>query len=435
MKANRFERGQALIIIVLSIVAIFGFAALAVDMGRIYAERRRAQGAADAAALAAAYTAANTTSTTESAIRSEAKDAAMASALRNGYSIDSNDIHIPAEGSYEECNCEYIQVNIKSRISPIFAQFVYKGVEEITTNAVARGRRNTNITNEYYAIHALSTASDAFEVSGNTTLLVKGSGKADAYADIYSNGGGKKDGVSGVVTVSNGTIQIAIDSPAGWSCNGDDAKCKASVKPDPVFKSNSGKDFKALPILDVMVPSCPDADTSYKGVNYYVHPTGINVTGQTTLTLQRGIHCVDGDISVSGGATLKGDGVLLVMKTGGINVTGNSSVYLKRLNSVVDMNSHSYNGMLIYMPITNDNTITIAGSANSWISGTILAPKSLCEIGGNSTVDASGKQVAGKAYNTSIICNKVKFIGDSIVNIYYDKEQNFQMQPVVELIK
>src|SRR5512133_1672137 len=54
---NRFERGQALVLIVLAIVAIFGFAALAVDFGRLYAERRRVQSAADAAALAAGFAA------------------------------------------------------------------------------------------------------------------------------------------------------------------------------------------------------------------------------------------------------------------------------------------------------------------------------------------------------------------------------------------
>ena len=42
------------VLIILAIVALFGFAALAVDIGRLYAERRRIQSAADAAALAAA---------------------------------------------------------------------------------------------------------------------------------------------------------------------------------------------------------------------------------------------------------------------------------------------------------------------------------------------------------------------------------------------
>ena len=52
------ERGQAMILIVLTIVALFGFGALAIDMGQIYYARRTAQAAADSAALAAAFDAA-----------------------------------------------------------------------------------------------------------------------------------------------------------------------------------------------------------------------------------------------------------------------------------------------------------------------------------------------------------------------------------------
>src|SRR5512135_850844 len=57
MRTHRFERGQALVLIVLAIVAMFGFAALAVDIGRLFAERRRIQNAADSAALAAVFAA------------------------------------------------------------------------------------------------------------------------------------------------------------------------------------------------------------------------------------------------------------------------------------------------------------------------------------------------------------------------------------------
>lgn len=52
--ATRSEQGQILILIVLSIVGLLGFAALAIDGGMIYSERRVAQNAADAAAYAGA---------------------------------------------------------------------------------------------------------------------------------------------------------------------------------------------------------------------------------------------------------------------------------------------------------------------------------------------------------------------------------------------
>ena len=48
------ERGQTLVIIALFMVAVVGMAALVLDGGHAYAQRRRMQNAADAGALAGA---------------------------------------------------------------------------------------------------------------------------------------------------------------------------------------------------------------------------------------------------------------------------------------------------------------------------------------------------------------------------------------------
>jgi Flp pilus assembly protein TadG len=55
MKSTRArEKGQALIVIALAAVAIFGFVGLAIDGTAKFSDRRHAQNAADTAALAAA---------------------------------------------------------------------------------------------------------------------------------------------------------------------------------------------------------------------------------------------------------------------------------------------------------------------------------------------------------------------------------------------
>ncbi len=55
MKTDRVEGGLTLVQVALLLVVLIAFAALAVDGGRIYLERRRMQNAADAGALAGAY--------------------------------------------------------------------------------------------------------------------------------------------------------------------------------------------------------------------------------------------------------------------------------------------------------------------------------------------------------------------------------------------
>jgi Flp pilus assembly protein TadG len=61
MTTVRSGRGQAIVIVALILVALFGFLGLAVDGGRAYLDRRELQASVDAAALAAAYNYMNTT--------------------------------------------------------------------------------------------------------------------------------------------------------------------------------------------------------------------------------------------------------------------------------------------------------------------------------------------------------------------------------------
>ena len=52
---SHIERGQALIIVALALVGLFGMAGLVVDGGNAFQDRQRAQNAADSAALASAH--------------------------------------------------------------------------------------------------------------------------------------------------------------------------------------------------------------------------------------------------------------------------------------------------------------------------------------------------------------------------------------------
>src|SRR6185369_4639776 len=70
------EKGQAIIIIVFSILGLLGAAALAIDGGRAYIEQGRVQSAADAAALAGALARVE---------QKEWREYALAGALANGY--------------------------------------------------------------------------------------------------------------------------------------------------------------------------------------------------------------------------------------------------------------------------------------------------------------------------------------------------------------
>src|SRR5579859_4757580 len=65
-RSRRPQRGQAIVLVALMIVVLFGLVGLAIDSGRAYLDRRHLQAAVDAAALGAAYTYMNTTDYTRS---------------------------------------------------------------------------------------------------------------------------------------------------------------------------------------------------------------------------------------------------------------------------------------------------------------------------------------------------------------------------------
>ena len=126
------EKGQALILVALAVIGIFGMTALAVDGGAALLDRRNAQSAADSAALAAALA------------KNKGTDwmaKGLAQAEINGYQNDgkSNIVHVhcPPEDEQYAGNDEYMEVIIESSIQTSFGRVlgidaVYNQVKAIT---------------------------------------------------------------------------------------------------------------------------------------------------------------------------------------------------------------------------------------------------------------------------------------------------------------
>jgi hypothetical protein len=149
------ERGQVLVIFVLSLVALMGAAGLAVDMGRFYSERRFLQNAADAGALAAA----------NALIRGGTEDDARADAnavLTRNFSIPPNGVvpNLPPGSGNEVYSSGHagdpqylldgilisssgIRVAIRNTISYTFGRVV--GLDTNTLVGRARVRFNGNL--------------------------------------------------------------------------------------------------------------------------------------------------------------------------------------------------------------------------------------------------------------------------------------------------
>jgi hypothetical protein len=411
MNRQRSERGQALVLIVLAIVGIFGFAALAVDVGQIYAMRRQAQNAADAAALAAAYEFSGGSQDRDTAISQ-----GFALAFANGFdnNEESNWVEVnnpPIGGPYcgvcgDPDAMEYFQVKITAHLQPIFAQMVYNGAQEVTVEAIAHAKQAGGIT-AGDALQALDTSSSAFQFKGNNGVTIYG-------GNIRSNGGMTKNGASGDITVTDGAVYYATSFSGSLS--------PFNIKPQKSSASTVG----SLP--DPGCPTAAEANTwpsgsgyrykTFDGVTYYYYSSGLSVSN-----LPKGIHCVNGGI---GKGQYKGYGVLIVLLSGGTKQTGNDSMDFKSAADMKDRYGNQWGGMVLYAPSGNTSTIDFGGNAVAHFQGVIFAPTATCDIGG--TPD-------GFAHHTAIICKYITFHGNPTLILDYKPAELFHFPAVVDLVQ
>jgi hypothetical protein len=425
--AHHSERGQALVLIILAIVGLFGFSALAVDFGRIYAERRRAQSAVDAAVMAGAFAS------------SQGDDwliAARAVMAENDY-FENPPIVIhyshPAEtGPYSDTNREdydqYFQVRLETKVDPIFAHFVYGGPMDIEVEAVARAAPTTSISpgNAITATRRDICPGIVFNggmknkvIGGNIFSNAAGTNNGNCYSSIST-------GSSGTITVQEGDFVVAneYNGPATVNAN--------------IIRNAGHQTFPAVP-----EPYCDDlpigtADASTGILHAGRHTSMPNSFGNGDWVMEEGMHCFYTDFTKNGGSlTSDGYGVFIVMKSGGVSIGGNADISLRAIYGgpdgygYKDGGGNQWSGMLLYMSNNNTNGVDLSGNSGSNYTGTIYAAgnrvpetKEKCNIGGtNDTM----------AMNSALICSSVGIAGDSDVTIIYREPQNYRLPPRIEL--
>lgn len=404
MKSNRFEHGQALIIIALAIVGIVGMIALVVDGGNAFQDRRRAQNAADAAALASAYT------------RIKGGDwvgAALAAAAENGY--DNNGVnnvvvlYSPPKDGPHAGDIEYVQIIITSHLKTYFARVV--GTHEITNTVEATARTKSAEIRPLLkgvAVASLAPASNcanklSFWVHGEATLDITGGGvfvnSNNTSCALVQQGNGSiriSDGYD-INIVGNASIQktrlftpeVTVGaSPIGY--------------PPPFFMPKVGcnKEAEVLPDGISMSPGSWGGDFPPPGVIY----------------LSSGVYCLGDGMHVTG--HLEGHNVIFKVNEGEVRFSSGADIVLDAPNAGVNA------GLLIYLPMDNRSRVVLNGGAGSNIQGTILAPASPILIKG---MDSK------TGFHSQIIGYTIEADGTSNVVIVYKEEQNYQSLTMPEI--
>ncbi len=405
------EKGQAIIFIAIAIVGLVGFTALSIDGGLAFSDRRHAQNAADTAAMAAAL----------SKLRGEDfNNTALTIAAANGYDNDgtSNIITITTANSPNgECpdTGTDITVEITSHVPTTFAPVL--GVSELTNNVMAASR-----------------ACDIHTVGGSP--LSNGNSVFATKSDENCSGNHASIRVSGSAQLQiwGGNIGAASTNGACLSFKGGDVQLKKEESgpacSDIVTAASSGGTFNHVNGED-------ECGNKYYNQTFDPLPgdLGITCTGTATKsgssmspgnytgtfppngvsTLSPGTYCIDGDFKVQTGS-LTGNGVTIVMNTGGIHWTGNTEVNLSAPTN------GDYAGLVIYAPPSNNsNDMILNGSGDFRVTGTVLAQNSDCNYSGDGKIEKNTVQ---------FICYTWESTGNSDIEIEWDASKLFSPETV-----
>jgi Flp pilus assembly protein TadG len=474
MRPKAYERGQALVIIALAAVGLFGFSALAIDGSRVFSDRRNAQNAADTAALSAAL----------AKIRQE--DYVLAARNRaadNGYiynpatnnvevamcntltgvnacqgipTVDLNSIPPPTVEELARASAaNYINVKITSILPATFGRIVGRNEFKNILSAIAyAGPVEPKPLVDGYAIAAMERHDwDAINHTGNFNLEIQNSGifSNSDYASTTGNGcqhGSMSSGGNAAITVDTGIYTV------GTFCEGQNTNL------DNVPDIGQVSAIEDPPTVDIPNFSCgstngsPTTDSAGRIIVSPGNHGNLNFQLGATVIFSPGTHCFNsgltlqnfekvtadnakflfkgGEFKLTGGTLTCNDLMVHINGGSGITFGGGGKMFCNNVvfflsSGNVTMNGNpefrlyapsggDYEGLLFYMPPSNSNVISIRGNASCEMTGTILAVSSPITINGNSW---------SNGLNSQIIGDTVRLEGNGNLVINYDPDDQY----------
>jgi hypothetical protein len=421
------EQGQVLVILVLVMVGLLAFTALAVDGGLIWAERRAAQNAGDAAVLAGGYRIANTLDDYQMGIHVDydnwdcsssdmlqamemGKVEALQQAAANGYtttvktatSINTVCVDQPL-GLFDDKYVDTIS-GITSRVDTSFLHFAFGGEVNNSIGAISRVRPRMPLAYGF----AIYSHGDGCNTGGNPGGIVFNGG-GTGVVNVY--GGGI---LSNSCLIGNGGVDVNVNGggvgygPGSSSvCNG--AGC--NISPSPQVQPKPVPDSALLFIK----PDCSDLPNASSNGNGTISPgvyTGnVTVSGNENLVMNPGLYCFVGANFTANGGTVTGNGVTIYLDDGDISISGNVKAVLSAPTDPPSSPNQGVQGMLIFMDEDYDGNISLTGGGESSFTGVIFAAHP------DSTVDISGN--TNDIFNTQLIAGQVTVGGTAIVNVTF----------------
>jgi hypothetical protein len=381
----RDEKGAAAIIVAISLLLLVGFAALAIDGGLGFDQRRGTQNAADNAALAAAWEECNP----RDAGAPDPVGSALAVAAQNGYDDNDPDVVVTVNplGSAEY---EVIiqQVNDTTFAAP--------GVGAETLTVVSQGIATCE-QEDFLGGYAIFAGADSCPSGGAIELDLTGSTKT-INGGIFSNGDLK---INGPNTTVNGTVEYRGGFNSNAGVTGEQYFGSPKVYPldldiadfrpgGPRQAADPGNYFNAAPSTAI--------DNNWMTSNG--HATGNNAN---IVITQSGIYYSpktgNNAIVLKGVSTAPGVTVTFVAE-GQIAIIGDASI-----TGYAPLTPGAYSPLILFSnaetpPSCSTNAIQFSGSNMTW-TGLIYAPNGEVQMSASSSDATVNGSIIGYSVNIS----------------------------------
>lgn len=437
MKNKKSEKGQIIVILAISMVAILAITALAIDGSLVYNQRRTDQSTADSATMAGAGAAANLLkeikpsdfscgSGTGATASTAAVLAAQASAGNDGVTLPNYnslaDLLTAKHGVRVECGgpdetgSKYLDVivMVSSESETTFAKVISVNTLSSTVQSIARVYpiQPLALGNGLVSCSDLcSTKQGGIEFGGTGFTFINAAG-------VFSNSCIKAASSSTEVTVVGGEIQYMTDC---FQCD------TANMVPDPV-PAGGPIDCENM----MAPPTCTDAPyvaaASSGTLNPGNYTGGINTANGATLTLNPGLYCIKGGMSNNAKSILYGNGVTLYFLSGDVTLNTNDKDYEPYGVQLYAPDCYGLPtcGLLMYFDQSYSPTVKINGGAKNSFEGTIFAPTANITLNGGA---------ATSTFNTQIVANWIEVTGKSQLIMDLDDSNTSKKPASLSLIK
>jgi Flp pilus assembly protein TadG len=363
------DSGVSAILVGLCLAAILGAAGLAVDVGLWYADRRAAQGAADAAAYSAAVDYANSSSPSVSFSTASAK----AVAAKYGFVDGTGGVAVtvnspPKNGSYTSGTYNAFEVII-TKSESLFLSSLFLKSASVSARAVS-----VPSSSGQYCMEILNSTPGAsnvnFIASNGDTINMPNCGIAD-------NGPG-----SCAINMSGGaTLSVKNLAVVGNYCTSNGATVSVSGIQN-IGSAATPNPYSNLSVSTVegsMSMSCSQTGASYSGGSHTLSPgvycNGLGVYNSASVTLNPGVYYVVGGSFSIQASSVTGSGVTIIL-TGSASSYATANIADNATLTLTAPTSGPTAGVAIWADGAGptSNTSALAGGATMNITGALYFP-------------------------------------------------------------